>query len=189
VKGRSVAPTSAFSRRPHGIDGWYLSALSWTTPGEEAVPHSRASRSQVLSSRRARGVSLGVRLLLEGERSAFRRSHERAARAGTVKTVDARGAVTRSAVSRGLLRASEISRDRVEGRPQPSQEGDSVNAMIINVDRKNRTINLSVKQKDWPTRRGRWPSFRRKRRQRGDQPGRAEGEAGPQATQHCQGPA
>jgi small subunit ribosomal protein S1 len=48
----------------------------------------------------------------------------------------------------GYLRASEISRDRVEDARNHLKEGDSVNAMIINVDRKNRTINLSVKQKD-----------------------------------------
>ena len=48
----------------------------------------------------------------------------------------------------GYLRASEISRDRVEDARTLLKEGDSVNVMIINVDRKNRTINLSVKAKD-----------------------------------------
>jgi len=49
----------------------------------------------------------------------------------------------------GYLRASEFSRDRVEDLSKVLKEGDSVQAMIINVDRKNRTINLSVKQKDF----------------------------------------
>jgi small subunit ribosomal protein S1 len=48
----------------------------------------------------------------------------------------------------GYLRASEVSRDRVEDIRTRLKEGDSVTAMIINVDRKNRTINLSIKAKD-----------------------------------------
>jgi len=48
----------------------------------------------------------------------------------------------------GYLRASEVSRDRVEDIRTKLKEGDSVTAMIINVDRKNRTINLSIKAKD-----------------------------------------
>ena len=48
----------------------------------------------------------------------------------------------------GYLRASEVSRDRVEDIRTRLKEGDSVTAMIINIDRKNRTINLSIKAKD-----------------------------------------
>ena len=48
----------------------------------------------------------------------------------------------------GYLRASEFSRDRVEDLRTHLKDGDKVNAMIINVDRKNRSINLSVKAKD-----------------------------------------
>jgi small subunit ribosomal protein S1 len=67
-----------------------------------------------------------------------------------VKSVDAKGAViTLGGDLEGYLRASEISRDRVEDARTHLKEGDSVNAMVINVDRKNRTINLSVKQKEF----------------------------------------
>ena len=48
----------------------------------------------------------------------------------------------------GYLRASEVSRDRVEDIRTHLKEGDTVEAMIINVDRKNRSINLSIKAKD-----------------------------------------
>ena len=48
----------------------------------------------------------------------------------------------------GYLRASEVSRDRVEDIRTHLKEGDAVNAMIINIDRKNRSINLSIKAKD-----------------------------------------
>jgi small subunit ribosomal protein S1 len=68
---------------------------------------------------------------------------------GTVKSVDAKGAViTLSGEVEGYLRASEISSDRVEDARNHLKEGDKVNAMIINIDRKNRGINLSIKAKD-----------------------------------------
>jgi small subunit ribosomal protein S1 len=65
-----------------------------------------------------------------------------------VKTVDAKGAVVDIGGVEGYLRASEFSRDRVDDLTKHLKEGDSVQAMIINVDRKNRSINLSVKAKD-----------------------------------------
>ncbi len=68
---------------------------------------------------------------------------------GIVKSLDAKGAnVDLGAEMEGYLRASEISRDRVEDIRNHLKEGDEVEAMIINVDRKNRVINLSVKAKD-----------------------------------------
>jgi small subunit ribosomal protein S1 len=68
---------------------------------------------------------------------------------GLVKSVDAKGAVIAlGGEVEGYLRASEFSRDRVEDLRTLLKEGDKVNAMIINVDRKNRSINLSVKAKD-----------------------------------------
>ena len=56
--------------------------------------------------------------------------------------------VTSACDVEGYLRASEISRDRVEDARNVLKEGDAVNAMVINVDRKNRSINLSIKAKD-----------------------------------------
>jgi small subunit ribosomal protein S1 len=68
---------------------------------------------------------------------------------GIVKTVDARGAVViLDGDMEAYLRASEASRDRVEDLTKLLKEGDSVEAMIINVDRKSRSINLSIKAKD-----------------------------------------
>ena len=66
-----------------------------------------------------------------------------------MKTLDGKGAVINLGSDiEGYLRASELSRDRVEDMRQHLKEGDAVNAMIINVDRKNRSINLSIKAKD-----------------------------------------
>jgi small subunit ribosomal protein S1 len=68
---------------------------------------------------------------------------------GKVKTVDARGAeIQLNEDVTGYLRASEISRDRVEDARNMLKEGDEVSALIINVDRKTRSIQLSIKAKD-----------------------------------------
>jgi small subunit ribosomal protein S1 len=68
---------------------------------------------------------------------------------GKVKSLDAKGAVIDLGGDvEGYLRASEFSRDRVDDLRAVLNEGDTVQAMIINVDRKNRSINLSVKAKD-----------------------------------------
>ena len=68
---------------------------------------------------------------------------------GTVKSLDAKGAVIAlDGEVEGYLRASEVARDRVEDIRTHLKEGDTVTAMIINIDRKNRTINLSIKAKD-----------------------------------------
>jgi small subunit ribosomal protein S1 len=68
---------------------------------------------------------------------------------GQVKSIDAKGAVVALGGDvEGYLRASEIARDRVEDARNHLKEGDTVSAMVINVDRKNRTINLSIKAKD-----------------------------------------
>ena len=76
--------------------------------------------------------------------------HEKGAMVkGKVKSVDAKGAVIDLGDDvEGYLRASELSRDRVEDARNVLKEGDEVDAMVINVDRKTRSISLSVKAKD-----------------------------------------
>jgi small subunit ribosomal protein S1 len=157
VKGpiKSITDFGIFIGLPGGIDGLvHLSDLSWTTPGEEAVRNFKKGEeveAQVLSIDVERErISLGIKQLEGDPFNNFVAGHEKGKLiAGTVKSVDARGAViSLGGDLEGYLRASEISRDRVEDARNHLKEGDSVNAMIINVDRKNRTINLSVKQKD-----------------------------------------
>jgi small subunit ribosomal protein S1 len=66
-----------------------------------------------------------------------------------VKSIDAKGAAVQLDTDvEGYLRASEVSRDRVEDIRTRLKEGDKVTAMVINIDRKNRTINLSIKAGD-----------------------------------------
>jgi small subunit ribosomal protein S1 len=157
VKGpiKSITDFGIFIGLPGGIDGLvHLSDLSWSTPGEEAVRNFKKGEeveAQVLSIDVERErISLGIKQLEGDPFNNFLAANEKGKLvSGTVKSVDARGAViTLGGDLDGYLRASEISRDRVEDARTLLKEGDSVTAMVINVDRKNRTINLSVKQKD-----------------------------------------
>jgi small subunit ribosomal protein S1 len=96
-------------------------------------------------------ISLGVKQLdgsdpMAGQTSRFEKG---VIIKGTVKSVDAKGAVIAiDGETEGYLRASEISRERVEDATKVMAEGDTVEAMIINVDRKTRAISLSIKAKD-----------------------------------------
>src|SRR5712672_417287 len=157
VKGqiKSITDFGIFIGLQGGIDGLvHLSDLSWTLPGEEAVRNFKKgeeTEAQVLSIDVERErISLGIKQLEGDPFNNFVASHEKGKLvSGTVKSVDAKGAViSLGGDLEGYLRASEISRDRVEDARNHLKEGDSVTAMIINVDRKNRTINLSVKQKE-----------------------------------------
>jgi small subunit ribosomal protein S1 len=157
VKGqiKSITDFGIFIGLPGGIDGLvHLSDLSWSLPGEEAVRNFKKgeeTEAQVLSIDVERErISLGIKQIEGDPFNNFVAGHEKGKLvSGVVKSVDAKGAVIVLAGDvEGYLRASEISRDRVEDARTHLKEGDSVTAMIINVDRKNRTINLSVKQKD-----------------------------------------
>ena len=153
---KSITDFGIFIGLSGGIDGLvHLSDLSWTLPGEEAVRNFKKgeeTEAQVLSIDVERErISLGIKQLEGDPFNNFVASHEKGKLiSGTVKSVDAKGAViSMGGDLEGYLRASEISRDRVEDARTHLKEGDSVTAMIINVDRKNRTINLSIKQKDF----------------------------------------
>ena len=95
-------------------------------------------------------ISLGIKQLETDPFNGYIATHEKGNLVtGTVKSLDAKGAVIDLGGDvDGYLRASEVSRDRVEDIRTHLKEGDSVEAMIINVDRKNRQVNLSIKQKE-----------------------------------------
>ena len=152
---KSITDFGVFIGLPGGIDGLvHLSDLSWNEPGEEAVRKFKKGDDLeaivlAIDLERER-ISLGVKQMEGDPFSNFASTYEKGAIVdGTVKSVDAKGAViTIAGDMEGYLRASEISRDRVEDARNVLKEGDAVNAMVINVDRKNRTINLSIKAKD-----------------------------------------
>jgi len=152
---KSITDFGVFIGLPGGIDGLvHLSDLSWSMTGEEAVRRYKKGEeveAGVLSIDVERErISLGIKQL-EGDpfNSYVAMNDKNSVVTGTVKAIDAKGAVVAlSDDIEGYLRASEVSRDRVEDIRSKLKEGDTVTVMIINVDRKNRTINLSVKAKD-----------------------------------------
>jgi len=157
VKGqiKSITDFGVFVGLPGGIDGLvHLSDLSWSQPGEEAVKNFKKgeeAEAVVLSIDVERErISLGIKQMEGDPFTNFIASHDKnSVVQGMVKSVDAKGAVVALADGiEGYLRASEYSRDRIEDLRTALKEGESVNAMVINVDRKNRSINLSVKAKD-----------------------------------------
>jgi len=152
---KSITDFGIFIGLPGAIDGLvHLSDLSWTLPGEEAVRNFRKGEeieAMVLSIDVERErISLGIKQLEGDPFNSYVATNEKGTRVdGTIKSVDAKGAVVAlTAEVEGYLRASEIARDRVEDARSHLKEGDAVNVMIINVDRKNRTINLSIKAKE-----------------------------------------
>ena len=152
---KSITDFGVFIGLPGGIDGLvHLSDLSWHQTGEEAVRNFKKGdevEAMVLAidTERER-ISLGIKQLEGDPFTNFAATNEKGVVVkGTVTTVDPRGAVIRlSDDVEGYLRASEISRDRVDDARNHLKEGDEVEAMIINVDRKNRLISLSIKAKD-----------------------------------------
>jgi small subunit ribosomal protein S1 len=152
---KSITDFGVFIGLEGGIDGLvHLSDLSWDETGEEAVRQYKKGdnlETVVLSidAERER-ISLGVKQLEEDPFVGFAAENDKGAIVtGTVKEVDAKGAVVVLAEGvEATLKVSELSRDRVEDATSVLKEGDSVEAAVINVDRKARTIALSIKQKD-----------------------------------------
>ncbi|MEO9274851.1 30S ribosomal protein S1 [Marinomonas sp. 5E14-1] len=152
---KSITDFGVFIGLDGGIDGLvHLSDLSWEEAGEEAVRQYKKGdmlETVVLSidAERER-ISLGVKQLEEDPFLAFVAENDKGAIVnGTVSEVDAKGAVVVLAEGvEATLKVSEISRDRIEDATSALKEGDKVEAAIINVDRKARTIALSIKQKD-----------------------------------------
>ncbi|MGH8676785.1 MAG: S1 RNA-binding domain-containing protein, partial [Burkholderiales bacterium] len=95
-------------------------------------------------------ISLGIKQLEGDPFSIYVASHDKGSVVeGVVKSLDAKGAMVQlEGDVEGYLRASEVSRDRVEDIRSHVKEGETISAMIINIDRKNRNINLSIKAKN-----------------------------------------
>ncbi len=152
---KSITDFGVFIGLPGGIDGLvHLSDLSWSVPGEEAIRNFKKGdevEAVVLAiDTEKERISLGIKQLDGDPYTSFIATHEKNAIVnGVIKSVDARGAiVTLEGDMEGYLRASEVSRDRIEDLTKVYKEGDAVEAMIINIDRKTRSINLSIKAKD-----------------------------------------
>ncbi|AMR67642.1 MULTISPECIES: 30S ribosomal protein S1 [Pseudomonadaceae] len=152
---KSITDFGIFIGLDGGIDGLvHLSDISWNEVGEEAVRRFKKGdelETVILSVDPERErISLGIKQLEDDPFSNYASLNEKGTIVrGTVKEVDAKGAViSLGGDIEGILKASEISRDRVEDARNVLKEGDEVEAKIISIDRKSRVISLSVKSKD-----------------------------------------
>jgi small subunit ribosomal protein S1 len=152
---KSITDFGVFIGLTAGIDGLvHLSDLSWHEPGEAAVRNYKKGQEVeaivlAVDVERER-ISLGIKQLDVDPFTSFTTLNDRGALVtGKVKSVDPRGAeIQLNDDVTGYLRASEIGRDRVEDARNVLKEGDEVSVMVINVDRKMRSIQLSIKAKD-----------------------------------------
>ena len=152
---KSITDFGIFIGLPGGIDGLvHLSDLSWSSLGEEAKQAFKKGdeiEAIVLSiDVEKERISLGIKQLDGDPFTTFVATHDKNSLVnGTVKSVDQRGAVIDLGDDvEGYLRVAEFSRDRTEDLSQHLKVGEAIETMIINVDRKTRSINLSVKAKD-----------------------------------------
>ena len=157
IKGavKSITDFGVFVGLPGNIDGLvHLSDLSWSEVGEEAVRKYKKGEEVeavvlAIDVEKER-ISLGIKQLEGDPFGNYISVNDKGALVkGTVKAVEAKGAVIALADEvEGYLPASEFAADRVEDLTTKLNEGDEVEAVIVTVDRKNRSIKLSVKAKD-----------------------------------------
>jgi small subunit ribosomal protein S1 len=152
---KSITDFGVFVGLPGGIDGLvHLSDISWDLPGEEAVRNYKKGEeveSVVLAIDPERErISLGIKQLDQDPFSKFLADYPKGSIVtGVVKEIDARSAVIELGEGiEGQLRASELSRDRVEDARTVLKVGDEVEAKFTGLDRKTRIISLSIKAKD-----------------------------------------
>ena len=151
---KSITDFGIFIGLEGNIDGLvHLSDISWNETGEEAVRNYKKGdeiETVILSIDPERErISLGIKQL---ENDPFYvAEHDRGSVvSGEVIEVDAKNVVVKLAEDvEGVLKASDISRDRVDDARAHFKVGDTVEAKIINVDRKNRGVGLSIKAKDY----------------------------------------
>lgn len=154
-KIKSITDFGIFIGLEGGIDGLvHLSDISWNVPGEEAVREFKKGDEisavvLAVDAERER-ISLGIKQMENDPFNAYVSDNKKGALVnGTVTAVDAKGATIELEDGvEGYIRASEVSRDRIEDASLILNVGDKVEAKFTGVDRKNRVINLSIKAKD-----------------------------------------
>ena len=152
---KSITDFGIFIGLEGGIDGLvHLSDISWNVPGEEAVRNYKKGEELeaavlAIDTERER-ISLGIKQLAQDPLSIWLAAHPKNSIVkGTVTEIDARGAsVDLGEGVVATLRASELARGRVEDARTVLKVGEQIEAKFINVDRKNRTVALSIKAKE-----------------------------------------
>ena len=154
-KIKSITDFGIFIGLEGNIDGLiHLTDLSWNKPGEEAVREYQKGQeveAMVLSIDPERErISLGIKQIEKDPFASFIADKPKGSIVtGTVLSVDAKAAVIDLGDGiEGLLRASEMAKDRVEDARSFLNEGDRIEAKITGMDRKGRSIYLSIKAKD-----------------------------------------
>jgi len=152
---KSITDFGVFIGLPGGIDGLvHLSDLSWNQTGEEAIRNFKKGdeiSALVLSiDVEKERISLGVKQMDNDPFGAYTTVNDKGAIVkGIVKTIEEKGAViTLDGEVEGYLRASDISKEKVTDVGSVLKEGQEIEARITNVDRKSRSITLSIKAKD-----------------------------------------
>lgn len=154
-KIKSITDFGLFLGLEGGIDGLiHLSDLSWNAAGEEEVRKFKKGdevEAVILSidAERER-ISLGIKQLAQDPQSNFLNEHPKGSMVkGVIKEVEAKGAkIDLGDGIDGYLKASELAAERVEDARTRLNEGDSIEARVVGIDRKNRQINLSLKAKE-----------------------------------------
>ncbi|WP_298218150.1 30S ribosomal protein S1 [Halothiobacillus sp.] len=152
---KSITDFGVFIGLDGGIDGLiHLSDLSWNEAGEEAVRQFKKGEEIeavviAIDPERER-ISLGLKQLESDPIGDYAADNQKGKIVnGTVREVDARGAVIDLGEGvEGYLRASDISRDRIDDARTVLKEGDAVEAKVMGVDRKNRMVSLSIRAKN-----------------------------------------
>ncbi|MBA3536395.1 MAG: 30S ribosomal protein S1 [Tatlockia sp.] len=157
VKGkiRSITDFGIFIGLDGEIDGLvHLSDISWNVPGEEAVKQFKKGQELeavilAIDAERER-ISLGLKQLEGDNFTSYVEEYSKGSVVkGKVSAVDAKTVTVDLAPDVvGTIRANELSEDKVDDASTFFKEGDEVEAKIINLDKKNRTIALSIKAKD-----------------------------------------
>ncbi len=152
---KSITDFGIFIGLSGNIDGLvHLSDISWDVPGEEAVRNFQKGQTVeamvlAIDPERER-ISLGIKQLAKDPFAGYIADNPKGSIVrGVVREVDARGAIIDLGNGiEGQLRASELGRDRVEDARQFLKVGDEIDAKFMGVDRKTRSISLSIKAKE-----------------------------------------
>jgi small subunit ribosomal protein S1 len=152
---KSITDFGIFIGLDGGIDGLiHLSDLSWNTTGEDVVRNFKKGDNLeavvlAVDPERER-ISLGVKQLEQDPFGQFMATNPKGTKiSGTVKEVDAKGAMIDLGDGiEGYVGARDISYDRVDDASQHLKVGDKIEAKLIGMDRKGRTLQLSIKAKD-----------------------------------------
>ncbi|KVX03148.1 MULTISPECIES: 30S ribosomal protein S1 [Shewanella] len=154
-KIKSITDFGIFIGLDGGIDGLvHLSDISWNGTGEDAVSEYKKGdeiHAVVLSVDPERErISLGVKQTEDDPFNAYLADKKKGTVVhGTVSAVDAKGVTVELAETvEGYIRVADISADRIEDASTVYSVGDAIEAKFMGVDRKNRSISLSIKAKD-----------------------------------------